>query len=121
MPLAFLLAMLVRGARGSAVLSTWIINPLTLSVVYPVQCYLGSFMIGDPLSYDLIKQLVLDFFDNLSWETAWALGGELTASFLAGGLLFGFVAAVIGYFCATEMTRRYRTRRGAKAKPSADI
>lgn len=111
MMLAFLLAMLVRGARGSAVLATWIINPLTLSVVYPVQCYLGSFMIGNPLSYDLIKQLVMDFFANLSWETAWALGGELMASFFAGGLLLGTVVAVIGYFFTTEMARRYRARR----------
>lgn len=111
MPLAFLLAMLVRGARGSAVLSTWIINPFTLPVVYPVQCYLGSFMIGDPLSYDLIKQLVMNFFDNLSWETARALGGELMASFFAGGLVLGTVAAVIGYFFTTEMARRYQTRR----------
>lgn len=121
MPLAFLLAMLVRGARGVAVLSTWIINPLTISVVYPVQCYLGSFMIGDPLSYALIKQLVMDFVDNLSWKTAWALGGELMASFLAGGLLLGTLVAVIGYFCTTEMVRRYRIRRGAKTKPSTDI
>ena len=111
MPLAFLLAMLVRGARGSAILATWIINPLTLSVVYPVQCYLGSFMIGNPLSYDLIKKLVMDFFDNLSWKTAWALGGELMASFFAGGVLLGTVVAVIGYFFTTEMARRYRARR----------
>jgi uncharacterized protein (DUF2062 family) len=111
MLLAFPLAMLVRGARGSAVLATWIINPLTLSVIYPVQCYLGSFMIGNPLSYDLIKQLVTDFFDNLSWKTAWALGGELMASFFAGGLLLGAVVAIIGYFFTTEMARRYRARR----------
>jgi len=111
MLLAFPLAMLVRGARGTAVLSTWIINPLTISVVYPVQCYLGSFMIGDPLSYSLIKKLVVDFFDNLSWKTAWALGGELMASFFAGGLLLGTVAAVASYFFTTEMARRYRARR----------
>ncbi len=111
MLLAFLLAMLVRGARGAAVLSTWIVNPLTISVLYPVQCYLGSYLIGDPLSYTLIKRLVMDFVDNLSWETAWALGGELMASFLAGGLLLGSAFAVIGYFCTTEMVLRYRKRR----------
>jgi hypothetical protein len=111
MPLAFLLAILVRGARGSAVLATWIINPLTLSVVYPVQCYLGSFMIGSPLSYALIKKLVLDTMHTPSMETAGALGDELLASFLAGGLLLGFASAVIGYFLTTKMARRYRARR----------
>ncbi len=112
MLLAFPLAVLVRGARGVAVLSTWIVNPLTISVVYPVQCYLGSFLIGDPLSYTLIKKLVMNFFDNLSWETAWALGGELIASFLAGGLLLGAITAVIGYFLTIGMVRRYWARRG---------
>jgi len=112
MLLAFLLAVLVRGARGSAVLSTWIINPLTLSVVYPVQCYLGSFMIGNPLSYALIKKLVLDAIHTPSTETVGALSRELIMSFFAGGLLMGAVAAVLGYFVTTEMARRYRTRRG---------
>jgi uncharacterized protein len=111
MPLAFLLAMLVRGARCSAVLSTCIINPLTLSVVYPVQCYLGSFMIGNPLSYALIKKLVLDAIHTPSTETAGALSRELIASFFAGGLVLGTVAAVTGYFLTTGMARRYQTRR----------
>ncbi|MEI8206506.1 MAG: DUF2062 domain-containing protein [Kiritimatiellales bacterium] len=111
MLLAFPLAMLVRGARVSAVLSTWIINPLTLSVAYPVQCYLGSFVIGKPLSYALIKKLVLDAIQTPSMETAGALSRELIASFFAGGLVLGAAAAVIGYFFTTEMARRYQTRR----------
>jgi uncharacterized protein (DUF2062 family) len=111
MLLAFPLAMLVRGARGAAVLATWIVNPLTIPVVYPVQCYLGSFMIGQPLSYALIKALVLDFHHNPSMKTAGALGGELIFSFFAGGLLLGGLMAILGYFCTAEMVRRYRDRR----------
>ena len=108
---AFPLAMLVRGARATAVLSTWIINPFTVPVLYPVQCYLGSFIIGDPLSYGLIKRLVLDAMTDPSLKTAGALSGELIASFLAGGLLLGTVLAIAGYFCTTVMVRRYRARR----------
>lgn len=116
MLLAFPLAMLVRGAQGSAVLSTWIINPISMPVVYPVQCYLGSFIIGRPLSYALIKDLVLDFHHNPSMQTIGALGGELTLSFFAGGLLLGSLMAVIGYFCTTEMVLRYRKRQSCCAK-----
>jgi uncharacterized protein (DUF2062 family) len=111
MLLAFPLAMLVRGARGAAVLATWIVNPLTIPVVYPVQCYLGSFIIGKPLSYALIKELVLDVHHNPSMQTAGALGGELIFSFFAGGLLLGSLLAVIGYFCTIEMVQRHRERR----------
>jgi hypothetical protein len=111
MLLAFPLAMLVRGARATAVLSTWIINPFTVPVLYPAQCYLGSYLIGDPLSYGLIKRLVLDAMTDPSLKTAGALSGELIASFLAGGLLLGTVLAIAGYFCTIVMVRRYRARR----------
>ncbi len=114
MLVAFPAAMLVRGARGAAVLSTWIINPLTVSVIYPVQCYLGSFIIGRPLSYALMKQMVLDAVHHPSLKTAGALGGELVISFFAGGILLGTLAAIIGYFCTTAMVRRHRTHRAAR-------
>ncbi|NOU36539.1 MAG: DUF2062 domain-containing protein [Kiritimatiellaceae bacterium] len=114
MPLALLLALLFRGAKGSALLATWVTNPLNMPVVYPVQCYLGSFIIGNPLSYELIKRMVLDALHNPSMKTAWALGGELVACFLAGGILFGLLSAVPGYFLTTEMARRYRARRAGR-------
>jgi uncharacterized protein (DUF2062 family) len=111
MPLALLLALPLRGAKGAAVLSTWVTNPLNMPVVYPVQCYLGSFIIGNPLSYEEIKLLVLNVLHNPSMETWWSLGGELVASFLAGGVLFGLLSAVPGYFLTIEMVRRYRARK----------
>ncbi|MCC7299695.1 MAG: DUF2062 domain-containing protein [Verrucomicrobia bacterium] len=121
MLLAFPLAILARGARASAVLSTWIINPLTLSVVYPIQCYLGSFIIGDPLSYALIKQRVMDFFNNLSWETAWVLGRELIVAFFVGGAVLGIGAAIIGYFCTVTVVRRHRTQLAERKKNRTNL
>jgi uncharacterized protein len=111
MPLAILLALPLRGAKGSALLATWVTNPLNMPVVYSAQCYLGSFIIGAPLSYELIKRLVLDALRHPSMETAGLLGGELVASFLAGGMLFGLLSAVLGYFFTTAMVRRYRARK----------
>lgn len=111
MLLALLLALLVRGAKGAAVLSTWVINPFTASVVYPVQCYLGSFIMGDLLSYPEIRHLVADIRAEPSWRALCALGGELIASFFAGGVLLGSLVAVGGYFCTTVLVRRYRARR----------
>ena len=115
---AFPLAMLVRGARGAALLATWAVNPLTVSVVYPAQCYLGSFIIGDLLSYTEIKQLVAEFIADPSWSSICTLGGELIVAFFVGGLLMGGLAAVIGYFLTTAMARRYRIRRAERKKES---
>ncbi|NQU40849.1 MAG: DUF2062 domain-containing protein [Lentisphaerae bacterium] len=114
MLIAFLLAILVRGARTASVLVTWVANPLTIPFFYPFQCYIGSFIIGEPLSYALIKQLVMDALRNPSVRTAGALSGQLMASFFAGGLLLGSIAALTGYFIATAVVRRQRTRRARK-------
>ncbi len=114
MAVAFPLAMLVRGARGTALLSTWVVNPLTIPVIYPVQCYLGSFMIGDLLSYPEIKQLFAEVIKHPSWGSFCDLGGDLLFSFFAGGLILGIASAVIGYFLTTEMARRYRIRQARR-------
>jgi len=113
---AFFLAMLVRGARGAAVLSTWIINPLTIPFIWPVQCYLGSFIIGKPLSFELIKRLVSDAIHQRSVAAAGELSGRLLASFFAGGVLLGTVAAAAGYFFTTKLVKRHRERHAERKK-----
>jgi uncharacterized protein (DUF2062 family) len=107
---AFLLAIPARGARGAAVIATWIINPLTLPFIWPAQCYLGSYLIGRPLSYALIKRLISNVINEPSLQTARALSGELILSFFAGGLLLGTLTALPGYFLTARMVRRHRVR-----------
>ena len=111
MLVAFLLAIPVRGARGAAVLATWIANPLTIPFIWPVQCWLGSFLTGRPLSYSLIKQLVSDAVHHPSIQTVRTLSGELIISFFAGGLLLGTATAAAGYFCTVRLVTRHRARR----------
>lgn len=107
---AFLLAMLLRGARGTAVLATWITNPFTIPFIWPLQCYLGSFLIGRPLSHKLIEKLLWDAIHTPSIKTLGELSSELIASFFAGGALLGAVLAVVGYFCTIAVVRRHRAR-----------
>ena len=113
---AFLMAVLVRGARGAAVLATWAVNPLTIPFIWPVQCYLGSFIIGRPLSHDLIEHLLWNAVHTPSMKTVGELSSELIASFFAGGLLLGAIVAVIGYFCTIVMVRRHRKRLAGRKK-----
>ena len=107
---AFLLAMLVRGARGTAVLATWITNPITIPFIWPAQCYVGSFMIGRPLSHKLIEHLLWNAVHTPSIQTLGELSNELIASFFAGGAVLGAVLALIGYFVTVVMVRRHRAR-----------
>lgn len=107
---AFLMAMLLRGARATAVLATWINNPFTIPFIWPLQCYLGSFLIGRPLSHELTEKLLWNAVHTPSKETIGELSGELIASFFAGGAVLGIIAAVIGYFVTIAVVRRHRAR-----------
>jgi uncharacterized protein (DUF2062 family) len=116
MLMAFLLATLIGGAQTVSILTTWIINPLTIPIVYPAQCYIGSFLIGRPLSYALIKHLVLDVLHNPSVETIQTLSSEIILSFFAGGLLLGTGMAATGFFLTTFFLHRHRIRQARKRK-----
>ena len=109
-PLAFLL----RAAKVPAIAATWISNPFTVFLIYPAQFYLGSYLIFHPLSFAGISGNVRQLLLERSPEAFWALGGQLIASFFAGGVLFGGIAAGIGYCCTLRAVRAYRQRRAER-------
>lgn len=111
MMVAFPLALLFRAARIVALLCTWVSNPLTFAFLYPLQCYVGSYLIQRPLSYAAVKNLLADIINNPSFGSFVALGKEVLASFLAGGLLFGTVAAVAGYYASFHIVIRHRKKK----------
>ncbi len=116
---ALALAFLIRGAKIPAMLITWISNWWTAVFIYPVQCYIGSILVFHPLSYEEIaertRQAFLDM-KTMDFEQFWQLGRELTAAFLAGGLVFGVAAAVPGYFLSLKLVRKYRALREERRK-----
>ena len=97
MAAAFVLSVPLRAARATAMLSTWIINPFTIPVVWP-------------LSHERIRQMLEDVIHTPSIRSMATLSKELIASFFAGGALLGAVLAVAGYFCTVALVRRHRAR-----------
>ncbi len=117
MVLALALAILLRGARFAAMLATWVVNPLTIPVLYPIQCYVGGYLTGRPLSYTSVAKWFSDVFTDPSWSSFEAFGKGLLIPFFAGGLFFGIVASVAGYYATTAMIVRFRERRAARKGP----
>jgi uncharacterized protein len=116
MLIAFPLALLFRAARFPALLFCWVSNPLTIPFLYPLQCYVGSFLLGNALSYSYTKNLLSGFIQEPSIKGLLRLGIELAFAFLVGGLLFGAIAAVIGYFTSIKLINNYRHARHTKLK-----
>ncbi len=107
-PLAFLL----RAAKIPAVVFTFVSNHFTVIVLYPLQCWLGSLVLGYHFGYDAIAGQVMSIADAESWRESWArfweLGAELGSSFMVGGLLLGVPSAVAGYAVTVHLVGHYR-------------
>ena len=106
-PLSFLL----KGSRIGATLGTFITNPFTIFIIYPIQCCVADrLFFGGNLSYDRLAGMEWTF------ESVKALGTEAFWAFLIGGLLFALVMTPLTYFMVLRLVRRYRERTARSRK-----
>ena len=120
LPLAFLL----KAAKIPAVAFTFVTNHLTVFFIYPVQCWIGSYLMLHPFCYEnLVEQMggVVSAPDMATFMAEIAqLGVQLGASFFLGGLLFGVSSGLLGYFFTYWATVRFRARAAARKKARAE-
>jgi len=118
MVLAIGLAFLVRGAKIPAVLGTWLSNWFTTPLLLPFQCYLGSLIIGDHLSWGRINQLIRRLLatDSISdfIQVLYESGNGLLTSFLVGGVAFGLLLAIPGYLATYWIVQRHRAAKAQR-------
>lgn len=116
LPLAFLL----KAAKIPAVAFTFVTNHLTVFFIYPVQCWIGSYLMFHPFRYDTLVEQLRGLIDAPDMNAALAeiaqLGGQLVASFFLGGLLFGVIFGLLGYFLTYGATVRFHARRAGRKK-----
>lgn len=105
------LAFLFKGSRIAAFVGTFISNNFTIPLIYPVQCYIGGYLICNPLSYEQIKTALNGIIINPSYEEIYRLGMHLMMAFFAGGALLGIISAIPGYFIAHRLTAEYQQKR----------
>lgn len=105
-------AFLLRGSKIGAVVGTFITNHFTIFLIYPLQCYFGSMLIGDPLSYDDISNALSEMLEKQDWNSLLALGGNLVAAFFAGGFVLAAVMTPITYFGIKKLVEKYRNKNG---------
>jgi uncharacterized protein (DUF2062 family) len=111
MALAFFLALGLKGARFSALLFTWVSNPFTIPFIYPLQCFVGNYLLGNPLSYHRVNLLLADLIRDHSVEVFLNLEKELLCSFFVGGLALGLLIAPLGYFIFLGIVVRFKRDR----------
>ncbi len=115
---ALFLAILFKANKALTWLFTCVSNPASVFLLYPVQCYTGSLLILRPMSFsalndkfgaimraDGVKEAAIAF---------WNLGSEIMITFFAGGLFYGTILAVSGYWLGSRLVRLYRARKERK-------
>ena len=74
-------------------------------------CYLGSRVLGNPLSLKHIESMIKDIFTAFSFEKCWDVGSFVILSYMVGGAIIGGILAVVGYFVSKKLVVKYRNIR----------
>jgi uncharacterized protein (DUF2062 family) len=98
---------ILKGSKTGAIFGTLITNQLTIFIIYPIQCLVGSYIIANPLSFHKIKSDMTELFNDPSLSTLFSLSGDLTAAFFAGGLLLAAITTPLTYFGVLSIVREY--------------
>jgi len=106
-----------RVSKIGATVGTLITNPVTIFFIYPVQCWVGSRLVGTPLSWEYLRGDVFDKLAHASvftaegWHVISDLGGRVLGGFFAGGLLLALICTPPTYLLVLRIVRKYRALR----------
>jgi uncharacterized protein len=112
------LAIWLKAAKIPSIAFTFVTNHLTIWVIYPVQCYVGSWLIARPLGYGQIRDSLKDVIEKQSFQDLFSLGWILIIAFFAGGLLFALALSIPGYFISLKMIILHRLHKEKKQHKS---
>ncbi len=102
---------LLKGSKIGATLGTLLTNHFTIFIIYPVQCYVGSKLMGGDLSYAKVNEVMQDVLKHQDYATLFGLGWTLTASFFIGGAILTAVMTPLTYWGILKLVRRHRARK----------
>ena len=121
---ALALAYILKAHKLPALACTWITNHFTIGIIYPVQCFVGSYFTSAPLTWEQLYKIFSDFIaavkaaeslgfvngSKAAFHELIKLGGEVLVPFFIGGALIGTVLATLGYFLAYGLIAHHRMK-----------
>ena len=107
------LAMMMRVSKVGATVGTLITNPVTILFIYPVQTWaVYNVIFGNREMQELPSEW--------TWAAVRALGIDVLASFLLGGLVLALILSPITYFTVKRIVVNHRARLARKAGDAAE-
>ena len=106
-------AFILNGIKVGATIGTFITNHFSIFIIYPLQCYVGSILLQNGLSYAIIKEAMLKVINEQTYDSLLSCGTDLVYSFFMGGFLLAAIMTPITYFSVLLMVRKYRSKKSA--------
>lgn len=105
---------LLKGSKIGATLGTFVTNPVTIWVLYPLQCYVGNAIIGGNLTHRQITKAMELLIKEQSCTTLFNMSIDLILSFFIGAALLTLITVPVTYFTIFHMVKAYRNHRERK-------
>ena len=115
---ALVLAVIFKANKFLSWTFTCVTNPASVFFIYPVQCWIGSYLIFRPLTFarlhkDLEALATIETFaDALTVFSA--MSWSIIIPFFVGGIFFAVVSAIPGYWLSLKLARKYQARKERK-------
>ena len=109
--LAIIIAIKFKTNPGVAYAATWITNPYSVVILYPIFCFVGARVIGATMTFSQIKGHFILILHDFSWHEMLNLSSQLATSFFVGAFIFGIIAGGSGYLITYKLLSMYRGRK----------
>jgi len=96
-------------------------NEITIPVIYPLQCLMGSYILQDPLSLLEVRELLSELYNDFTWGTCWMVAKEIGIPFVIGGGIMAGITMPIGYVMALSFARKLKARHEAKMQRRKEL
>lgn len=111
--LAIPLALMLKVSKIGATAGTFISNPVTIIVLYPLQTLIVNRLVfGGSITFVRLKEL----FTGLTFSSLMSLGADIIVSFFLGGIVLAIVCTPIAYFLVKDIVIKARKFKERKAK-----
>jgi len=96
-------------------------NEITIPIIYPLQCIMGSYIINDPLSLIEVRELLSELYNDFNWTTFCNLGREIGIPFVIGGAILSVLTMPFGYIAALKVARNFKARHEEKVRRRKEL
>ena len=115
---ALALAVILKANKVLTWMFTCVTNPATVFFIYPIQCWIGSYLIFRPISFASLHGEFQGLTQAETVAEAFAVFGTLSWSiivpFFAGGILFAVLTSIPGYWVSLHLAQKYQARKKKK-------